>query len=144
METTYLFRKYSKNANSTMAFLKRNLKSYPEQCKKSAYISLVRSILDYSAIILDPYYIQDIDKLERIQKQATRFIIGDYNSREEGCVTKCYTIWDLNLYRNDAASIVFCSTTKWSRGWCRLCHPRNFSIPHVQNAKLEPNSIQAL
>ena len=29
----------------------------PEQCKKAAYISLVRSILDYNAIIWDPYYI---------------------------------------------------------------------------------------
>ena len=37
---------------------------------------------------MDPYYIQDINKLERIQKQAARFITGDYKSREEGCVTK--------------------------------------------------------
>ena len=35
--------KISKKANSTMAFLSRNLKSCPEQCKKSAYIALVRS-----------------------------------------------------------------------------------------------------
>ena len=60
-----------------MAFLRRDLKSCPEQCKKSAYISLVRSILDYSAIVWDPYYTQDIDKLESFQRQAARFIIGD-------------------------------------------------------------------
>ena len=78
-----------------MAFLRRNLKSCPEQCKKPAYISLVRSILDYSAIIWDPYYIQDINKLESMQKQAARFITGDYKSHEEGCVTKM--IYDLGL-----------------------------------------------
>ena len=50
------FQKISKKANSTMVFLRKNLKSYSEQCKMSAYISLVRSILDYSAIIWDPYY----------------------------------------------------------------------------------------
>ena len=52
METTYL--ENIKKANSTMAFLRRNLKSCPEQCKKSAFISLVRSNLDNSAIILGP------------------------------------------------------------------------------------------
>ena len=87
--------KISKKANSTMSFLRRNLKSCPEQCKKSAYISLVRSILDYSAIIWDPYYTSDIHKLERIQRQAARFITGDYRSREEGCVTKM--LHDLGL-----------------------------------------------
>ena len=55
----------------------------------------MRSILDYSAITWDPYYIQDINKLARIQKQAARFITGDYKSREEGCVTKM--IHDLGL-----------------------------------------------
>ena len=55
----------------------------------------MRSILDYSAIIWDSYYTQDINKLERIQKQAARFITGDYKSRNEGCVTKM--IHDLRL-----------------------------------------------
>ena len=35
----------------------------------------------------DPYYAPDIDKLERIQKQAARFITGNYKSREEGSIT---------------------------------------------------------
>ena len=71
-----------------MAFLRRNLKMCPQTCRKSAYISLARSILDYGAFIWDPYYIKDIDKLELIQRQAARFITGDYNTREQGCITK--------------------------------------------------------
>ena len=94
-------------------------------CKKSAYISLVRSILDYSAIIWDPYYIQDINKLEGIQKQATRFITGDYKLREEGCVTKM--IHDLGLdsldYRNDAVSIVF-SNFDFAKAFGKVPHRR--------------------
>lgn len=43
--------------------------------------------MDYSSIVWDPYYTQDIDKLERIQKQAARFITGNYQSREEGAMT---------------------------------------------------------
>ena len=70
-----------------MAFLRRNLKSCPEHCKTSAFIAIVSSVLDLSPIVWDPYYSQDIDKLERIQKQAARFITGNYKSREEGLIT---------------------------------------------------------
>ena len=62
--------------------------------QKSAYISLVRSILDYSAIIWDPYYIQDINKLVRVQKQAARFITGDYKSRESHFDLSWFTYHD--------------------------------------------------
>ena len=70
-----------------MAFLRRNLKMCPQTCRNSAYILYARSILDYGAIIWDHFYIKDIDKLERIQRQAARFITGDYKIREEGCIT---------------------------------------------------------
>ena len=64
--------KITKKANSTMASLRRNLKICPQTCRKSAYISLARSILDYGAIIWNLYYIKGIDKLERVQRQAAR------------------------------------------------------------------------
>lgn len=52
-----------------------------------AYISLVRSTLEYGSIVWDPYKQQDIIKLEKIQRNAVRFILNDYKSRHEGCVT---------------------------------------------------------
>ena len=79
--------KITKKANSTIGFLRRNLKSCLQDCRKSAYISLVRSVLDYGFIIWDPYLSRDIEKLERVQRQAARFNAGDYHSREEGSVT---------------------------------------------------------
>ena len=72
---------------ATIGFLRQNLKSCPQVCQKSAYISLVRSVLDYESIIWDPYLSRDIEKLERVQRQAARFITGDYHSREEASVT---------------------------------------------------------
>ena len=39
-----------------------------------------RSIIEYSAIVWDPYYAKDIEKVEKIQPQTTRFIRGDYTS----------------------------------------------------------------
>ena len=79
--------KITKKANSTIGFSRWNLKLCPQDCRKSAYISLVRSMLDYGSIIWDPYLSRDIEKLERVQRQAAHFITGDYHSREEGGVT---------------------------------------------------------
>ena len=77
--------KVSKKANFTLGFLKRNLKHCPQDFRRTAYLSLVSSTLEYSSIVWDPYLQKDIDKLEKVQRhcQAARFIIGSYISREQ-------------------------------------------------------------
>ena len=55
--------------------------------KKLANIALVRSILEYGAVEWDPYQSRDIIAVEKVQRQAARFIKNDYKSRFEGCVT---------------------------------------------------------
>ena len=92
--------KITKKANSTIGFLRRNLKSCPQDCRKSAYISLVRSVLDYGSIIWDPYLSRDIEKLERVQRQAACFITGDYHSREEGSVTGMLDMLELETLQH--------------------------------------------
>ena len=82
-------------ANCTLGFLRRNLSRCPSKCKKTAYLSLVRSTLEYGSIIWDPYLKKDIDALERIQKSATRFITGDYRSRSPGSVQNMMQKLDL-------------------------------------------------
>ncbi|KAK3091517.1 hypothetical protein FSP39_020434 [Pinctada imbricata] len=76
-----------KKANATLGFLRRNLRNVPESCRKTAYTSLVRSILEYGATIWNPHLKGDIDKLERIQNRAVRFIKKDYRSRKPGSIT---------------------------------------------------------
>ena len=71
-----------------MGFLRRNLQHCPRECRKAAYIALVRSIMEYGAIIWDPYNKNDINKLENLQRRGARFITKDYKSREEGSMTK--------------------------------------------------------
>ena len=56
--------------------------------KKTAYISLVRSTIEYGATVWDPHLEKDIHKLERIQRKAVRFITSDYRSRDPGSVTQ--------------------------------------------------------
>lgn len=57
-----------------------------QECRKTAYISLVRPTIEYCAIVWHryPYMATNINKLNRIQRQAAGFIAGDYKSREEG------------------------------------------------------------
>ena len=40
--------------------------------------SLVRSVLDYSSIIWDPYHQKDINRIETTQRRAARFVQNDY------------------------------------------------------------------
>ena len=67
-------------ANSTLGFLRRNLRKCPSKIKETAYLSLVRSTLEYAATILDPYYVRDIDSLEQVQRRAAPFTAGDYHT----------------------------------------------------------------
>ena len=84
-----------KIASSTLGFLRRNLQQCPRECKITAYIALVRLIMEYGSVIWDPYIKQKITKLESIQRRGARLISKDYKSREEGCMTKMLN--ELNL-----------------------------------------------
>ena len=66
--------KISRKANSTLGFLRRNLKHCPENCRKTTCLALIRSSLEYISVAWDPHIQKDIEKLEKIQRQAARFI----------------------------------------------------------------------
>ena len=51
--------------------------------------------MEYGGIIWDLYTETNINRLERIQRQAARFITGDYRSREEGSVSNMLEKLDL-------------------------------------------------
>ena len=67
-------------ANVSLGFLKRNLKHCPSQLKETAYIALVRSVLEYACPIWDPHLRKDVDLLGRVQRRAARFVNSDYRS----------------------------------------------------------------
>ena len=78
----------ARKANGVLALLRRNLGFCPESCKRTAYIALVRSILEYGAIVWDPFLRKNIECLEKTQNRAVRFICSDYTSREQGSITR--------------------------------------------------------
>jgi len=61
-------------SSSTLGLLKRNLSKCPQKLREQAYISLIRSRLEYCAAVWDPYLI-----LEGIQRRAARFVIQDHS-----------------------------------------------------------------
>jgi hypothetical protein len=67
-----------KKANSTLGFLRRNLRQCPPKLKELAYQSLVRSTLEYASVVWDPYQAKDIKHLEAVQRRAARFTLADY------------------------------------------------------------------
>jgi hypothetical protein len=100
----------AKKTNSTLGFLRRNLK----------YISLVCSTMEYGGIIWDPYTETNINRLERIQRQAPIFITGDYRSQEEGSVSNMLVKLELQDLKREERARNLSSCTKWLRGWFLL------------------------
>ena len=68
-----------KKANSTLGFLRRNLRRCPSKLKELSYNSLVRSGLEYASIVWDPHLVKDVNKLEAVQRRAARFVCSNYD-----------------------------------------------------------------
>ena len=73
--------KICNRANSILGFIRRNLKHSNRNFKETAYISLVRSVLDYASTVWNPYLKKDIDNIESIQRRAARFVMNDYSRK---------------------------------------------------------------
>jgi len=65
-------------ANRTLGFLRRNLHGCTQDIKHLAYNTLVRPTLEYCSTVWDPYTHRNIDRLERINTKAARFITNNY------------------------------------------------------------------
>ena len=67
----------TKKANSTIGHRlpQTKLTTLSEGMQENAYISLVRSVLEYGATIWDPYQKNDIEKLEKIQEEELDLLI---------------------------------------------------------------------
>ena len=66
-------------ASQTLNFLRRNLSKCSPSVKASAYLTLVRPIMEYAAVAWDPYQLNNICALEKIQRRAARWVMNDYN-----------------------------------------------------------------
>ena len=69
-----------KKSNSTLGFLRRNLRVSNEDTKSAAYFSMVRPILEYSSTIWSPYTKDYIHKIEMEQCRAARYVTNRYRN----------------------------------------------------------------
>jgi len=60
----------------TLGMLRRVLFNAPLKVKRVAYLTLCRPILEYACEVWDPFLVKHISQLERVQRQAARFIGG--------------------------------------------------------------------
>ena len=63
-------------ANQRLGFLRRNLGGCPYRLRELGYISLVRSLMEYSGGIWDSTVGSECDMLERVQRRAARWARG--------------------------------------------------------------------
>ena len=66
-----------KKASFMLSFLERNLHKCPPHVKERCFNALVRPLLEYGCCAWDPCKQTKIDRLERINKRAARFITGN-------------------------------------------------------------------
>ena len=89
-------------SNSKLGFLRRNLKRCPQKLKEIAYITLVRSTLEYAGSVWDPRLAKDRQSLEKIQRKAARFVKRDYRRRSSPTSMMAGLGWrDLETRRRD-------------------------------------------
>ena len=69
------------NANRTLGYIRRNIKSKNKKVRETAYNTLVRPQLEYAAPIWDPYTKEKTLQLEKIQRRAARWTTSNYDYR---------------------------------------------------------------
>ena len=95
-------------ANFKLSFLRRNLKGCPEKLRETAYFSLVRSFLEYSATVWHPRQKYNSDKLEMVQRRAARFVKGRYGMFESVTQMLEQLTWiPLSKIRENSCLILF-------------------------------------
>ena len=71
----------TKKANSTMAFLQRNIRSSPRDAK--AYKTYVRPIVEYASSVWSPAVDSHINQFEKVQRRAARLYPPEQHIRDD-------------------------------------------------------------
>jgi len=70
--------KYSQRKSSnTLNFIKRNLSDCSSNVKASAYLTMVCPQIEYASDVWNPYYNNDKNKLESVQRKAAGWVFSD-------------------------------------------------------------------
>ena len=70
--------KTAAKASQVFNFLRRNLSNCSSSVKASAYLTIVRPIMEYTSSVWDPHQQCDIQAIEKIQRRAAWWVMSDY------------------------------------------------------------------
>ena len=72
-------------ANRILGLIKRTCRGWRDtETLKTLYCTLMRSQVEYGLVVWSPYTSRNVDKLERIQRRGTKFVLGqNYISYED-------------------------------------------------------------
>jgi len=83
----------------------------PLKAKRTAYISMVRPIVEYGSVIWNPTDKESIENLERVQRKATNFITNNPHRTQPNYITYDERLNICNLlplsYRREQADLIF-------------------------------------
>ena len=82
-----------KKANSTLGFLRRNLRKCPQKIRELAYCTYVRPTLEYASSVWDTNIKDQISKIEMIQRRAARFVKSNYSTYHSVNAMLCDLQW---------------------------------------------------
>ena len=104
-------------ASRMIGFLRQNLSRCPRQLRELAYFTLVRSRVEYGAVVWDPYLSKDIQAIEAVQRKAGRFVTANY--RHRASVTDMINTlgWDTLESRREKSRLKYMNKIKnWRQG----------------------------
>ena len=73
-------KKIAKKANSTLGFVKRNIKTSSRFSRELAYKAIVRPSMMYCSSVWDPHTASLKAKLEGVQRRAARYVCNRYHN----------------------------------------------------------------
>ena len=108
---------------------------------ENVYILLVRSTLEYGAIIWDPYTKTDIDRHERIQRRAAHFVKHDFRSRDQGSVTKMLADLDFQTLHESRKELRLTFLFKVVEGLVPAIQASHYLIPVQRKRRIRATRL---
>lgn len=83
------------SAFKKLCFLRHKLRNSPSHIKLLTYNTYIRPKLEYASVVWDPFTKLNIDKLERVQRKAVRFIYSKFKITDSPL-----TSWRLTILKH--------------------------------------------
>ena len=83
-----------KKVNSTLGFLRRNLRISNEQTKSAAYFSMIRPTIEYCSTVWGPHTKEYDSKVEMVQRRAARYVTNRYRNTSSVTSMLDHIVWE--------------------------------------------------